>query len=86
METQLIKPRISIGKQEHGDVGVIYGFNILKSLSNKKHHFFKNDTPIDIGTQIEFEGNRYEVEKIRTVILGDGSDYNFEIMYFVKDI
>ena len=86
METQLIKPRISIGKQEQGDVGVIYGFNLLKSLSNKKHPFFKKDTPIDVGTEIEFEGKRYEVEKIRTVILGERSDYNFDIMYFVKDI
>ena len=67
MEAESIKTRISIGKQEQGDIAYIYDFNLLKILNVKSDDFFTNSMILDIGTEIEIGEKRYKINEIRTV-------------------
>jgi len=65
MNTEGIKARISIGKQEQGDIAFVYDFNILKELNVSPDKVFTNYHFLSIGAEFELEEKKYRVTEIR---------------------
>jgi len=65
MSPENIKARISIGKQEQGDIAFIYDFNLLKLLNVPPDSFFTNYHFLSIGAEFELNETKYRITEIR---------------------
>ena len=61
MNPENIKARISIGKQEQGDIAFIYDFNLLKLLNVPPDSFFTNYHFLSIGAEFELNEIKYRI-------------------------
>lgn len=68
MEEHGILTRVSIGRNEAGDIAYIYQYDLLKELGLEKDKCFTDQTIIRVGTIFTIDSVKYKVEEIRTII------------------
>lgn len=75
MQPENIKTRISIGREEAGDIAYIYDYNLLKILNIPEDNFFNGEYFLDIGSEFELNDENFRIKTIRTVF----HDHTFDM-------
>ena len=74
MNPENIKTRISLGKNEQGDIAFIYDFNLLKLLNVPPDSTFSNYHFLSIGAEFELNDTKYKITEIRPFFYNETID------------